>query len=215
MEDLLRTQALARPLYGLVLAGGRSSRMGRDKALLSFDAVRTQLERTIGLLQPHCQRVFCSARADQADTYEHLGGVPVIADSVLGAGPLGGILSAMRAHPGASWFVTAIDLPLLCDASISHLIGQRDPFRFASVYRSIHGGFLEPLCAVYEPKFLAAAMFALGQGVSCPGRVLKDMRILEVEQRMGDHLANINTPKDCERYFPNLVAGELFKESVI
>ena len=56
---------MAAPLYGLVLAGGRSSRMGRDKAALPYEG-RTQLERAMALLEKHVERAYVSVRRDQS-----------------------------------------------------------------------------------------------------------------------------------------------------
>ena len=53
------------PLYGLVLVGGKSRRMGRDKALIAYDQRTTQLEHTAILLQEVCDSVFISKREDQ------------------------------------------------------------------------------------------------------------------------------------------------------
>ena len=200
--------ALSRPLYGLVLCGGKSRRMGRDKALLSFSEGSTQLERTARLLGATCDAVFCSARSEQAEAYAVLGGVPVIPDVFLDAGPLGGLLSAMRSHPHAAWLVVAVDLPRLDLCCLSRLLQEREPLRFATVYRSQDQAFLEPLCAVYEPKFLPAGLAALGLGMTCPGRVLESLRIKEAHQQSSSAaLANVNTPVDYEQVRRDMLCG--------
>ena len=87
-------------IYGLVLVGGESRRMGSDKALLSYDGKATQLERTAALLQSVCPRVFISQREEQP--FPTPEGTEAIFDHVEEArGPLRGILSAMHAHPDA------------------------------------------------------------------------------------------------------------------
>lgn len=209
-----RAQAFVRPLYGLVLCGGQSRRMMRDKALLSFADGCTQLERSVALLSECCEAVFCSARSEQAEAYHDLCGAPVIPDSVLGAGPLGGILSAMRAHPAAAWLVVAVDLPRLDGLCLQTLLASRDPLRFATVYRSLCTRYLEPLCAIYEPKFLPAGLAALGLGQTCPGRVLANLRIAEVEQPdASSALDNVNTPEDYEHVRRDMLKGFVTGES--
>ena len=61
------SSSAAPPLFGLVLAGGRSTRMGRDKAALTYADGTPQLERAMRLLAPHVARAFVSVRSDQAD----------------------------------------------------------------------------------------------------------------------------------------------------
>src|SRR6185437_12236795 len=103
--------ATAAPLYGLVLAGGRSTRMQRDKAALEYGG-RSQLERAVELITPLVERVFVSVRGDQT-------GDPLrarfaqIVDSGEAAGPIAGIIAAQSRHPEAAWLVLACDLPLL------------------------------------------------------------------------------------------------------
>src|SRR5487761_1810759 len=91
-----RAGAAAAPLYGLVLAGGRSTRMQRDKAALEY-AGRSQLERAVELITPLVERVFVSVRPDQA-------GDPGEAE-----GPIAGIIAAQTRHPDAAWLVLACD----------------------------------------------------------------------------------------------------------
>src|SRR6185437_11923292 len=115
-----RASAAAAPLYGLVLAGGRSTRMQRDKAALEY-AGRSQLERAAELITPLVARLFVSVRPDQT-------GDPLrarfaqIVDSGEVAGPIAGIIAAQSRHPEAAWLVVACDLPLLDSGTLQHLL---------------------------------------------------------------------------------------------
>ena len=94
-------------LYGLVLAGGRSRRMGSDKAALQTDG-ETQLKRTVRLLNRHVDCVFVSTQADQSDDPVR-SGFDQIVDAYDDLGPVAGILSAMDSGPEKSWLVLACD----------------------------------------------------------------------------------------------------------
>lgn len=178
-------------LYGLVLAGGRSTRMGRDKATLAYHG-RSQLETAWALLAPQVTSCFVSVRTDQVDDparAQH----PQIVDGAEGAGPAAGILAAQRAHPQAAWLVLACDLPFLDAGTLDALLAARDPAKLATAFRSAHDGLPEPLCAVYEPA--AAPHFArhVAEGRSCPRKFLltHDVRIIDLPR--ADALDNVNS----------------------
>jgi len=185
-------------IYGLVLVGGESRRMGSDKALLSYDGKATQLERTAALLQSVCPRVFISQR--EAQPFPTPAGSEAIFDSVDEArGPLRGILSAMRAHPDAHWLVLACDLPNLTTATLEKLIAE---FTAAATpeltaYKSTHDGLPEPLCALY-PSGSDAGLLTLAQelGKSCPRKLLIIKEAALVEQDDPRSLDNINTTEE-------------------
>ncbi|MFT5824857.1 MAG: molybdopterin-guanine dinucleotide biosynthesis protein A [Yoonia sp.] len=186
---------MTQAIYGLVLVGGESRRMGSDKALLSYDGKTTQLERTAALLQSVCPRVFISQREEQPfPTPER---TAVIFDSVEEAhGPLRGILSAMQAHPDAHWLVLACDLPNLTTAALDKLIAQfrEAPTSELTAYRSTHDDLPEPLCAIY-PSGSDAGLLSLAQelGKSCPRKLLIIKEAALVEQDDPRSLDNINT----------------------
>jgi molybdopterin-guanine dinucleotide biosynthesis protein A len=142
------------PLYALILAGGASTRMQRDKAALPYQG-KTQLDRAFELARRHLAKVFVSVRSSQITepTRAHR---PLIVDSVDGGGPIVGIRSALAAYPEAAWLVLACDLPFLTDAAIEQLIAERDPNVLATAYLSAHDGLPEPLCAIWEPAAAAA-----------------------------------------------------------
>lgn len=185
------------PLHGLVLAGGRSTRMQRDKALLEYGG-RTQVERTVELLTPFCGEVFVSARRDQWDD-PRLVRLPQIHDSILNFGPSGGILSAMQARRDAAWLVVACDLPLLEAETLADLVRQRAPLRVATAYTSAHDGFPEPLCAIYEPRARCRLFEFLAVGYDCPRKMLINsyVRLLDLRNRRA--LENVNHPDEYER----------------
>jgi molybdopterin-guanine dinucleotide biosynthesis protein A len=183
------------PLFGLVLAGGRSTRMGRDKAALTYGGHVSQLERAVALLRPHVTRAFVSVRADQADDpvrarYEQ------IRDRAENLGPIAGLLAAQAAHPQAAWLVLACDLPLLDEATLTHLKRARDPARAATAYRSSHDGLPEPLCAIYEPRSGALADAYVAGGRHCPRKFLQGVDTLLLDEPNPRALDNINTPNE-------------------
>ncbi|MDP8983468.1 MAG: NTP transferase domain-containing protein [Pseudomonadota bacterium] len=184
----------AAPVYGLILAGGLSSRMHRDKAVLLYRG-KSQLDRAFELASRHLPRVFVSVRPAQV-TEPTRASKPLIVDSVAGAGPIVGIRSALAAHPEAAWLVLACDLPFLSDAALARLLAERDPSMLATAYVSAHDGLPEPLCAVWEPAAGPALAAYQSGGGPCPRKFLRShpTRLLEPHDRRA--LDNINTPEE-------------------
>lgn len=182
------------PLYGLVLAGGRSTRMQRDKATLEY-AGRNQLERAVELITPLVEQVFVSVRPDQtADPLRAR--YAQIVDSGEVAGPLAGIIAAQSRHPEAAWLVLACDLPLLDRQTLEHLLRSRRPERQATAYRSSRDGLPEPLCAIYEPSSREGIRSHVAGGRDCPRKFLLSADTALLDQPRPDALDNVNTPKE-------------------
>jgi molybdopterin-guanine dinucleotide biosynthesis protein A len=182
------------PVLGLVLAGGTSSRMHRDKAALLYGG-RSQLDRAVDLLVRHCERVYVSVRADQM-TEPTRAQRPMIVDSVAGGGPIVGIRSALAAYPGVAWLVLACDLPFLSDATIVRLLAERDPESLATAYASAHDGLPEPLCAIWEPAASAALADYQRGGGTCPRKFLTSHRVRLLQPHDLRALDNVNTPEE-------------------
>jgi molybdopterin-guanine dinucleotide biosynthesis protein A len=184
----------APPVFGLVLAGGLSSRMQRDKATLEYRGKR-QLERAVELAAKYLPEVFVSVRAGQAADPSRAR-YPLIVDSVQGEGPIVGIRSALAAHPDVAWLVIACDLPFLSDAALSQLLAERDPAATATAFRSAHDGLPEPLCAIWEPGSAAELAAYQASDGRCPRKFLMrhGAKILEPRDRRA--LDNINTPDE-------------------
>ncbi len=182
------------PLNGLVLAGGKSTRMKKDKSLLKYHRT-TQIEYCYDLLKKFCDQVFISNRQEQSNLSAH-NPLPQINDTFLNVGPMGGILSAMRAHPQAAWLVLACDLPFVTDKTIEYLLHKRNPFKYATVYQSSYDEFPEPLCSIYESKMFSRLLKFFGEGYTCPRKVLinSDIKILQQLDRVS--LDNVNHPEE-------------------
>lgn len=182
---------------GLILAGGRSRRMGTDKALLAYHG-DNQIRHTASLLQRQCQEVFVSCRREQAETYEAFG-LPVITDRYLETGPAGGLLSAMQDYPERAWIVVACDMPFLDEAVLAALAENRMPLRFATAFRHAGSGKLEPLCTCYEPKSRMELCMYHAEGNNSLQSFLSCSRIGEITLADGHALCNINDPPSMQK----------------
>ncbi len=182
------------PVYGLILAGGLSVRMQRDKAALSYGG-RSQLDRAYELASRHVAKVYVSVRATQASDPARAHH-PLIVDTVAGDGPIVGIRSAMAAFPNAAWLVLACDLPFVSDAVIARLLAERDSRAMATAYKSAHDGLPEPLCAIWEPTAAPALATFHASGKDCPRKFLLRHSACILEPRDARALDNVNTPAE-------------------
>ena len=182
------------PLLGLVLAGGRSTRMHTDKAALLYGG-RSQLERAMALIAPHVTRAYVSVRADQS-TDPLRARFPQIRDAHENLGPIAGLLAAQARHPEAAWLMLACDLPLLDELTLAHLVRSRAPERVATAYRSSHDGLPEPLCAIWEPRSAAPLAAYVASGRQCPRRFLLGADTCLIDEPNPGALDNINTPEE-------------------
>lgn len=182
------------PVWGLVLAGGKSRRMGSDKALLRRNG-ETQLSRTVALLETQLERVFVSTTVAQADDAERSQFEQII-DRYEDVGPVAGILSAMDTNADVSWLVLACDLPNIDRATIAYLLENFSPDHPATAYRSTYDDLPEPLCAIYRPEARAVIDSFIDQGMHCPRKILIKSKTHLLAQPNPAALHNINRPED-------------------
>jgi molybdenum cofactor guanylyltransferase len=185
------------PLHGLVLAGGRGSRLKRDKGELDYHGV-PQAQWAFELLAGVCALRFVSIRAEQAEVGVYRG-LPLIVDGGESRGPASGLRAALRRFPGAAWLVIAADMPLLDSALLATLVAARDAGLLATAYRHADGT-PEPLCAIWEPAVLAL----LEAGGSSLRRLLEAGPAKFLELGVDQSLSSVNTPADDARIRQNL-----------
>lgn len=135
------------PLYGLVLAGGESRRMGKDKGLIQYYDF-PQREWAAKLLLPFCQQVFISVHDQEVES-----GFPVLQDdcSYGRIGPIAALHRAMTSHPEAAWMVTACDQPFLTAEIFRKLTEHRNQEHDIICFRTTDPDIINPFPAIYEP----------------------------------------------------------------
>lgn len=183
-------------LNGLVLTGGKSSRMGQDKAFLNYHG-KPQVEFMVDLLRDYCDDVFVSTRVDQANhpilkQFKQIHDATIFSD----AGPIAGIMSAMQQQPSAAWLIVACDLPLITTETLAFLIKHRNPTKCATAFVSSHDHLPEPLCSIYEPTAFTLLQKHFQAGKTCPRKFLinNDVNLLSLPQ--AHMLDNVNAPTD-------------------
>ncbi len=181
-------------LNGLVLAGGKSVRMGFDKGTVNWYG-KEQRFYMADMLKTYCNNVFISRSSVQQNTGDYI----AITDTFINLGPFGAILSAFRENPNTAWLVVACDLPLLDDNTLKHLIINRSSTSIATAYQNGFDGLPEPLITIWEPKSYPLLLSYLAQGLSCPRKVLinNDTKLLNAPDATA--LTNVNTPEDLQK----------------
>lgn len=174
---------------GLVLIGGKSKRMGRDKGKLVYRGISQRLYE-YALLESVCEQAYFSCNEDQQKELE---GFPCIVDQWQGQGPLGGILSAFEAYPHTSFLVLACDLPNISRENLQSLVDAREPAKFATVMQHPDTGRTEPLIGIWEATCYAPLKAYWNQG----GRKVMDfLSIVETVKVLAEDpsmLQNVNT----------------------
>jgi molybdopterin-guanine dinucleotide biosynthesis protein MobB len=202
LDRIAAASPIDRPLTGVLLAGGRSVRMGEDKATLRFDG-KLLLPQLTARLQTVCQKVVVVRRTGQV-LPPLPPNVQVVEDLVSGMGPLGGLLTGLAAAPTPFVFLAACDLPLL-DPEFIRWLAQH-PGRGADVLLPMRDGHAEPTHAIYGARCLGPIKQAMLSGELGMGTwlgALRVERIPETDWRQahpdGRSFLNVNTPSDLAR----------------
>jgi molybdopterin-guanine dinucleotide biosynthesis protein A len=169
--------------------------MGCDKALLPFRGGRL-VEWAARAVEQAAGSVVL---VGDPRRYEHLG-YPAIADLYPGAGPLGGILTALH-HTSADWnVVAACDMPELSAEFLGLLLDAAERTAADALAPAGPSGHPEPLCAVYHRHSRGALERALGRGVRSVRAALKDLRAAVVSVPELTPFQNVNTPEEWAGY---------------
>jgi molybdopterin-guanine dinucleotide biosynthesis protein A len=181
-------------LFGLVLAGGHSTRMGEDKGLISYHGMPQRLY-LLEELKPFCDEVFLSIRKDQEGELDDT--IPRIVDEDKYRGPFNGLLSAHHAYPEAAFFVIACDLPMVNSTVLKYLYDHRNTGSVATAFATWESGLPEPLAAIWEPAGLRSAEIYLETAKSsCPRKFLIHSQTTLVTPKDDLWVANANAPSD-------------------
>lgn len=174
---------------GILIAGGKSERMGKDKALLFYRG-KTFADQALKLLSLFCDRVVISSQhTDWPDTYE------VIKDIYPVIGPIAGLHAGLKVSKTVFNLVLPCDLPLMEAGTLNRLvdgIGKSD----AAIFR--HEKFAEPLCGVYTSGSLPVIESQIVKGLYSLQELLSKLSVhyIDADENAMKHLRNINTPAD-------------------
>ncbi|MBT8362878.1 MAG: molybdenum cofactor guanylyltransferase [Deltaproteobacteria bacterium] len=183
------------PVWGCILIGGESSRMGSPKHLLAADDGKTWLQRSISVIEPEVDSVVISGAGDIPQTltsYKRIADIPGV------AGPLSGIASAMRYSPTVSWLLLACDMPGISTEAINWLLKQRKPGRIAIIPKNPESGMSEPLFAWYDFRCSSHIQKLLSSGKRSITQVRRMAGVYEPKIPANLYYAwrNINRPEE-------------------
>lgn len=181
-------------IYGLVLAGGQSTRMGKDKGLIPYHGM-PQREYLYHLLSRVCDKTYVSIRPEQQNDLPD--DIETVVDENRYKGPYNGLLSAHRKYSKVAWLVLACDLPLIDLQSLQELIAARDPNMMATSFAQKEDPLPEPLCAVWEPRaFETSIAYLEGGKGTCPRKFLINNEVKLVFPRDPKVLLNANSEEE-------------------
>ena len=190
-------------ITGVILAGGKSSRMGKDKALL-YVGGKSFIEQVAKTLKQVFNDVVVVS--DHDDRYKFLG-LPIYQDVIKRCGPLGGIHSALINAMTEKVFIISCDMPLLRPSAIQTILNDR---RRGDVKLFSLNGEIQPLCGVYNRRCLPIIENHLKRKQYSVQKILGDVNSIVIipkgrsSKTLSQQLFNINTLREYEKYRCNL-----------
>lgn len=199
ISDLILEKVKPAPLKVLILTGGKSTRMGSDKANIKYHG-KPQYQFLYETVEKMGLEPYISCRDEQKNEFEG----NTITDKFIGLGPYGAILSAFQHDPNSAWLVVACDLPLLKTPDFEYLVSNRNSKKMATACFNPETNFPDPLFTIWESKVYQTLLSFLSIGYSCPRKVLINTDTEIIHLPRPEVLANVNTPDEkyeIEKYF--------------
>jgi len=188
-----------RPLTGVVLAGGMSTRLGRDKTTMRLHGGLEMALHMAELLERLTPVVWISCRPGKPRFTKKY---KLLFDEVEGMGPFGGVITALR-HAKGPVLVAPCDLPFMDQRTLESLVERwrrREPETLMTTFLQRATGYIEALVSIYEHEALARFEEALNQGNRKIYQVVPPERRSHVpyEPHEARPFFNINSPEDLE-----------------
>ncbi len=175
----------------VIIAGGKSSRMQKDKALLPFGGYASLAEYQYRRLSKIFSKVYLSSKENKFD-FE----VEIIEDIESVSSPLVALVSIFETLEIDEVFVLSVDAPFVTQAIIEKLYTEKNETFDVIVAKSSHG--IEPLCAIYQRTFLPKAKIALKENQHRLQRLLAKLEVKEIEFKASKYFMNLNYPNEYE-----------------
>lgn len=190
------------PLYGLILGGGRSLRMGREKSDIEYHG-KPQRDFLFDLLTPLCDDVYFSCKNKSAVSER----LHPLEDAFTLESPLNGILTAFRTHANAAWLSVPVDMPNVNDAVMRHLLKHRDATKTATCFFDSEGKNPEPLLTLWEPSAGIALADFFRSGKFSPRAFLMTHEVHIINVPDPDILININSADELKEFKKDVTPG--------
>jgi molybdopterin-guanine dinucleotide biosynthesis protein A len=181
-------------LTGIILSGGKSSRMGKEKGMCLLQG-KPLIEYSFDLLKKFCDSIIISSSSND---YQYLG-CQIVKDEIQGIGPAGGIYSCLRASGNDENFIISCDMPMITGDLIQYLLSQKKDF---DALIPLFNGFPEPLCAFYRQSCIPVFKKSIDQGKYKLQDIIKGVNAGFVPVKPTDPFyspllfTNLNTPGD-------------------
>lgn len=175
--------------HAIVLAGGKSTRMGEDKALLPFGSYKTLAEFQYNKLQKHFKNVYISTKEDKFDF-----DAPLLYDMHKDSSPLVAILSIFEVLKIDSIFILSVDVPFVSQEVIDKII-QEDKDKYDVLIAQSPSG-IQPLCGLYKKSILLQANKQYKKRNHKLKDLLSCVNVCHVFFEVDEPFANINHPID-------------------
>lgn len=188
---------------GLILAGGKSSRMGSEKALLKYHG-ETQVSYLFKILSDLCTTVVTSCRPEQ----ELPSDLNLLHDSVPGEGPMIGIMSAMRAFPQQAILAVAIDMPETGIKVLQQLLNKGSSEKLATCFINPETSRPEPLPVLLEANSHEFLSRHYNSGDYSLRNFLETHAAQRILPDIPENLRNLNTPAERMDYLKRSTTGE-------
>ena len=180
-------------IFGLILCGGKSSRMGQDKSLLNYHG-KPQREHLTDMVSPFCDQIFWSVNKAQSQNINPIEGVQILKDNHPDEGPIGGIITAFEKYQEVAWLVVSCDLPRLTAATFQHLFDGRHQKSMATAFADSR---LYPFVSIWESSIFSALQNYWEQGGRSPVALLKSVDVQVLAMPNPDEFLDVN---DDETY---------------
>jgi len=185
---------------GLVLAGGQSTRMGRDKSLLNYHG-QPQRDYVRHLLLPYCDDVFIAVKNKSSeDPAWFMADDPSLGD----IGPMAGLLTAFHRYPQHAWIIAGCDYPLIHPRTFSTLINAVTSASQAVAFTNPETHRAEPLLTVYLPSVLPVLEARYANGRFSLQELLGEVAVVNLEAEDNRWLQSIDTPEQAEKLIKSL-----------
>jgi molybdopterin-guanine dinucleotide biosynthesis protein A len=181
-------------IEAVILAGGRSSRMGRDKALLPFGGSPTLAQYQYGRLIRLFPKVSISTKTDKFPFR-----APLILDRAEESSPMIALATVLKTVASDAVFILGVDLPFVDEAVIQRLLQSFADNPEAEAVLPVTPTGAEPLCAIYSRRLLPGIEASIDQGNHRLQSLLEEKKTLRIPFEDPAPFANLNHPEEYEQ----------------